>query len=50
MNLWERLGNMSFRDGFWFLLGGLLGCHLVRFINQVGVQIAGHIGEKIGGG
>ena len=48
MNLWERLGNVSFRDGFWFLLGGLLGCHLVGFINEIGADIAGKLSR--GGG
>ena len=43
MNIWQQLGNISFRDGFWFLLGGLLGCHVVTIVNQIGVDIVGRI-------
>ena len=43
MNIWERIGKISFRDGFWFLLGGLLGCHVVKIVNHIGVDIAGRI-------
>ena len=40
--MWRKL---TFRDGFWFLIEAVVGCHGLALINHIGEDVIKRLGE-----
>lgn len=45
MKILAKLSQLNYRDGFWLMIGTILGCQVVRHIKH----LADFIGQRVGG-